>query len=446
MTLTVKKLEGAKFGIDKERLSDGNGLYLRLYPSGAKRFQVQIPSEPGCKRRVWITLGDFPALSLKEARETTVWIRLQVARDWNAAQVRAALTSGTLGADRPNRTPEAATKPDVLFREVAADWFERKRHGLKNGKHIAQNWTTIETYTFPRLGHRPIREITKPEVVDTLRPIWHEKNETARRTLGRLQEIFELAELQSHIASNPARFNPQTAFGRVRRKTQHFGSLPWERMPELWQWLRAVRCDQITRQFVMLLLLSAKRTGEVRFARHSWFSGPPQAVWETPAEHMKMGQSHRVPVSRQIATVVDNMAILSGADGCLFSKPHTKSGVISENAALVLLKRFDASITGHGARASFKGWARSQGRYQRDTIEFALAHGLPPLEAAYMREDLLEERRPMMQDWADFVTGDAGVPSLRMLRADIAPSAEVASQDVRVVVDCERNATGDKSV
>lgn len=128
---------------------------------------------------------------------------------------------------------------------------------------------------------------------------------------------------------------------------------------------------------------------------------------------MKMGQPHRVPVSRQVATIVDNMKVLSGGDGLLFSKPNTKSGSVSENAALVLLKRFDASITGHGARASFKGWARSQSRFQKDAIEFALAHGLPPLEAAYMRLDLLEERRPMMQDWADFVTGDEGVPSLR---------------------------------
>lgn len=226
MSLTVKKLEAARFGVDKERLSDGNGLYARLYPSGAKRFQVQVPSELGGKRRLWITLGDFPALSLKEARETAVWIRLQVARGWSANQVRAALASSTLDSDHPNHESGAPAKPAVLFREVAADWFERKRHGLKNGKHIAQNWTTIETYTFPRLADRPIGEITKPEVVDTLRPIWHEKNETARRTLGRLQEIFELAELQSHTMSNPARFNPQTAFGRVRRKTQHFGSLP----------------------------------------------------------------------------------------------------------------------------------------------------------------------------------------------------------------------------
>ena len=76
-------------------------------------------------------------------------------------------------------------------------------------------------------------------------------------------------------------------------------------MPDLWHWSMEVRCDEITRQFVMLLLLSGKRTGEVRFARHSWFSGPPLEVWETPAEYMKMGQSHRVPVSRQIATIVD---------------------------------------------------------------------------------------------------------------------------------------------
>lgn len=445
MPLTVKKLEGSKFGIDKERLSDGNGLYVRLYPSGAKRFQVQIPSEPGCKRRLWITLGDFPTLSLKEARETAAWIRLQVSRSWTAAQVRAALASGSLGADHRNRMPEAAAKPDVLFRDVAADWFERKRHGLKNGKHIKQNWTTIETYTFPRLGDRPVGEITKPEIVDTLKPIWHKKHETARRTLGRLQEVFELAELQSYITSNPARFDPKIAFGRVRKTTQHFGSLPWEQMPDLWQWLAEVRCDEITRQFVMLLLLSAKRTKEVRFARHSWFTGPPLDVWETPADLMKKDRGHRVPVSRQMATVVDNMAILSGGDGCLFSKPQNKSGVISENAALVLLKRFDASITGHGARASFKGWARMRGCYQRDTIEFALAHRLPPLEEAYMREDLLEERRPMMQDWADFVTGDAGVPSLRMLRTDIAPSAEVASQDVGVFFDWERNAKGNRS-
>ena len=120
MSLTVKKLEAARFGVDKERLSGANGLYARLYPSGAKRFQVQVPSELGGKRRLWITLGDFPALSLKEARETAVWIRLQVARGWSANQVRAALATRTLDSDHPNHEAATPSKPDVLFREVAA--------------------------------------------------------------------------------------------------------------------------------------------------------------------------------------------------------------------------------------------------------------------------------------------------------------------------------------
>lgn len=283
MSLTVKKLEAAKFGLEKERLSDGNGLYARLYPSGAKRFQVQVPTETQSKRRVWVTLGDFPSISLKEARETAVWIKLQVARGWGASRVRSALQTSNFTADPAQHQDDAVTTRDVLFRDVAADWFERKRHGLKNGKHIAQNWTTVEAYAFPKLGDRPIGAITKPEVVDALRPIWHTKNETARRTLARLHDIFELAELEYGISGNPAQFKPQIAYARVRRKTEHFGSLSWERMPDLWQWLKEVRCDEISRQFVMLLLLSAKRTGEVRFARHEWFSGSPSLVWETPA-------------------------------------------------------------------------------------------------------------------------------------------------------------------
>ncbi|WP_411838840.1 hypothetical protein [Paracoccus sp. ME4] len=116
------------------------------------------------------------------------------------------------------------------------------------------------------------------------------------------------------------------------------------------------------------------------------------------------------------------MTILSGGDGCLFSKPRSKGGVISKDAASGLLKCFDASITGHGARSSFKGWARLRGCYQPDTIAFALAHGLPPLKAAFKREDLLKKRRPMMQDWADFVTGKAGVPSLWMMRTSGRPA------------------------
>lgn len=412
MPLTVRQIEAAKFGTQKERLGDGAGLHLRLYPSGKKSFQVQVPKDECTKRRVWISLGDFPELSLKSARDLAGWVRLQAGRGWSAERIRLALRSVDPEASTKDGKVHLA-KSDTKFKEVAAIWFDRKREGLKNGKHISQNWNTIETYAFPRLGERPIGQITRQEVVEVLRPIWREKHETARRTLGRIQEIFELAKLEYEVAINPAEFEPRIAYGRVQRKTKHFGSLPWERMPELWAWLKEVRCDELTRQFVMMIILSAKRTGEVRFARRSDFDLDLALIWKTPADRMKMGRSHVVPLSTQLVTVLENLQLLTGGHDHLFAKPWTKSGVVSENTALKLLKGFDRDITAHGFRASFKGWARAQRRYERDAIEFALAHKLPPLEEAYFREDLLEERRPMMQEWGNFVAGDQAVPALR---------------------------------
>lgn len=427
MPLTVKQIEAAAFGKSKERLGDGSGLFLRLYPSGSKIFQVLLPAEAGSKRRVWVSVGDFPATTLREAREMTFWARTQSARGWSAEMIRSAVRSEENRPDRPGpggpevtspKAPasrqgrgrpkaHAVAAPKRTFADVARLWFEQKRQGLSNGKHIAQHWTTLQTYVLPVLGRRPVDEITTPEIVECLRPIWRDKHETARRTLARTREVFELARLQHGLAGNPAQFDPGIAYGRVQRKTRHFGSLPWPRMPEFWQWLCEVSCDEVTRQMAMLIVLTAKRTGEARFARFDEIDAET-ATWVTPEEKMKMRQEHRVPLSRQAMAVHETLRGLNGGRDYLFAKAGTKSGVLSENTVLKLVQRFDPEITGHGFRATFKGWARSQKRYQKDAIEFALAHGLPPLEAAYFREDLLEERRPMMQDWAEFVTGGAG--------------------------------------
>lgn len=229
------------------------------------------------------------------------------------------------------------------------------------------------------------------------------------RTLGCIREIFELVKLEYDLLHSPADFDPAIAYGRARRVRSHFGALRWERMPEFWDWLQAARCEEQTRQFVAMIALSAKRTGEVRFARPEYFA---DGVWTTPAEFMKMGRAHRVPLSSQAKVTLENALLLSTVPDRVFGKT-TRSGVISENAALNLVKRFDPEMTGHGFRASFKGWARSQRIYQPDAIEFALAHRLPPLVEAYFREDLLEERRVLMQDWADFVTGGEVPVTLR---------------------------------
>ena len=402
MKLTVKQIEAARFGQQKERMSDGKGLYLRLYPSGKKAFQIQVPRERDAAIRAWISLGDYPGLGLKEARELGNLVRLQARRGWPAEQIRASLDVSELAMPEESAVP--LSKALTPFREVAKVWFDRKAPGLKNGKHIDQNWNTLKAYVFPKLGDRPVGEITGLEVAETLRPIWHVKNETARRTLGRVQEVFELAVLEYEVRANPAFFKTDVAFGKTRRVKGHFGSLSWERMPDFWAWTQDVNCEEQTRQLVMLLALSAKRTCEVRFARAA-FLPAFSSIWTTPADLMKKDRPHRVPMSRQASVVWTNARLLSDDPEWLFGKSANRSNVISENAALNLVKGFDAGMTGHGLRASFKGWARAQRRYERDAIEFALAHRLPPIEEAYLREDLLEERRELMQDWADFLCG-----------------------------------------
>jgi integrase len=418
MALTVKQIETARHGVQKERMSDGAGLYVRLYPSGRKTFQAQICKSPNGTRRIWITLGNFPELGLKEARDLTGLVRLRSSQGACVEDIRRMLAKepasygGTAGIK--SGRARLSEKDMTPFRDVAKVWFERKQLGLKNGKHIAQNWNTLSDYAFPTLGDRPVGQIAILDVVETLRPIWHSKNETARRTLGRVREVFELAKLEYGISVNPAIFSPDIAYGKYRRQTRHFGALDFERMAAFWDWLQEARCDEPTRQLCMLLVLSAKRTGETRFAEWAFFSESGD-LWTTPGRLMKMRRAHRVPLSRQAQGILRNMKLLTGNKTHVFAKPGNKSGVICENAVLNLVKRFDPTITGHGFRATFKTWARVNTHYPHDVIEFSLAHEPDRLEAAYQRADLLGERRELMQQWADYITGGKDPVDLRRL-------------------------------
>lgn len=426
MPLTVKQIESARYGVEKERLGDGAGLYLRLYPNGAKRFQVQVAKQPGSKARGWVNLGSYPDLSLKAARGVADRVRAMAEEGKAIPEIRQAhaldehVTSGLSENDagraprkrrQKNRLVPAQDDP-LLLRNAAAAWFENKRGTLSNGKHIDQNWNTVATDVLPQLGDRLVTDIRRNDVITTLRPIWHTKNTTASRTLARLREIFELARLTHDLdIVNPAEFCKKTAFGYTSRRTKHHAALPVERVPELWQWLEDVTCDESTRQATQLLLLSAKRTNEVRFA--AWpLIDMREGVWTTDAGLMKSRLMHRVPLSSQAKIVLDNAAFLMPDAKLVFAKPKTKSGSFSENTILQLVKRFEPHLTGHGFRANFKTWAKIQKRYDRDAIEFALANVQEALEEAYMRDDLLGERAELMQDWADFVTGGKAPASL----------------------------------
>jgi len=399
--LTVKQIEAASYGVSPVRLSDGNGLYIRLNKGGGKTFQLRLTE--GTRTR-WVTLGRYPELSLRDARVQAVLTKT----GHDTPDKPSSISAATCVQELPEPTREVPT-----FREFAKVWFDRKKQGLSNGKHIKQNWSTLNTYVFPHFGKLPLDEIRQRHIIASFDPIWRVKHETAKRTLGRVKEVFELAKVLEHVENNPADFKPQIAFGRVRKDTKHHPALEWERIPELWQWLVSDAPDEEedVRQMMMVMLLSGKRTKEVRFM--TWDDPELEArIWVSQREHMKMRRVHGVPISTQLGQVFENMRLLNGERTHIFARPRNKLGVVCENSARLGFQTFDAGITGHGMRTSFRTWARKQGCYAQDVMETSLSHEKDQLVQAYMRDDLLEERRPLMQDWADYVTGGAMPPSL----------------------------------
>ena len=212
MGLTAKQIEAARPGVGPERLSDGNGLYLRVYKSGRKAFQVRL-DENGKTR--WFTLGTFPEMPLKKARRAAALARAgegpgqdqaDGAPDGNAATA--------VASQRATRAPGMPT-----LQEFARVWFERKKLGLSSGKHVHQNWQTLKDFVFPDLGDRCLDEVRQRDIVCTLDPVWRDKHETARRTLGRISEIYELAKVHELVEVNPASFSLKAAFGRIGGST-----------------------------------------------------------------------------------------------------------------------------------------------------------------------------------------------------------------------------------
>ena len=398
--LTVKQIDAAKYENSPDRLADGNGLYIRICKGGAKTFQLRM-TDNGKKR--WITLGQYPQLSLREARMNSALKRAEIL-DPTKPQSEALNIVGL-----PDLHESGAAVP--IFRDLAKTWYDRKILGLSNGKHIKQNWSTLVTYVFPHIGNMAVNEIKQRHLIAVFDPIWRTKHATAKRTLGRVQEVFELAKLHEYMEFNPADFKREVAFGRVIKTTRHQPSLDWSRAPNLWKWLLTHDVAEDLRQMMMIMVLTGKRTSEVRKMQWSELNWG-QRIWTCPQEHMKMRNEHRVPISKQVEISFENLQLLGVSPKIVFARPRNKAGIIDENAARIQFQKFDPDITGHGMRSTFRTWLRKQKCYPLDLMETALSHEKSKIVQAYLRDDLLDERRPMMQDWADYVTGGSMPPRL----------------------------------
>lgn len=362
------------------------GLHVRITDSGTRLWIHRILVDG--KRRD-IGLGRLDDVSLSEARD--------MARE-KSKQVRQ-------GLDPLQASHQLApvTKAIRTFKDTATEYVDSKRDGWRNEKHKAQWTSTLETYAYPEIGNMNVGDIGVEDVLKVLRPIWATKTETATRLRGRIESVLGYASVRDgRNGINPARWRGVLdkilpAPDKVRTR-EHHPAMPIDHTPEFMRELFGVAGTSALA--LRFLILTAARSGEVRGA--TWGEMDLKAgVWSVPAERMKAGVAHRVPLSTQALALIKSMPKIDGTD-LVFPSP--RGGQLADMAMTALMRRKSLPYVPHGFRSTFRDWAGDHTEYPREVVESALAHTVGNrVEAAYRRKDALERRRPLMQDWANFL-------------------------------------------
>jgi integrase len=299
----------------------------------------------------------------------------------------------------------------LKFREAAATYMATHRVAWKNDKHAAQWTATLQTYAYPLFGDVSVQAIDTALIMKVIEPIWAEKPETANRVRGRIESILDWATVRGYRqGENPARWRGHLdkllpSRSKVR-KTRHHSALPYADLPEFLTKLR----DQggIAARALEFTILTAARTGEAIGARRSEFN-IREKLWTIPAERMKAGKEHRVPLSDRALELVATQA---EADNDFVFPGGRRGQPLSNMAMLKLLQRTGRDdLTVHGFRSTFRDWASERTNFPGEVVEMALAHAIDSkTEAAYRRGDLFEKRRALVGAWAEFCRQQA-IPS-----------------------------------
>ena len=364
------------------RYADGNGLYLVVDPSGAKRWVLRTVVKG--KRRD-IGLGGVSLVSLNEAREKAGNYR-KIARD---------------GGD-PVAEKRKTEVPVPTFSAAAEQVFEEHKGSWRNEKHAAQWITTLRVYAFPILGDRPVDQIEAPDILRVLGPIWLTKPETARRVRQRIGTVLDWAKVAGYrIGENPVH-GVSKGLPKQGGKDDHHAALPYSDVPGFVETLSQTGVSEGARLAFEFLILTASRTNEVLGMMWQEVDDVGR-TWTVPAERMKAKRIHRVPLSPRCVEILDRAKQI-GAQSAFVFPGRSGDKPLSNMVLLMILRRINLEVTVHGFRSSFRDWAAEQTNFPREVCEMALAHAVENrVEAAYRRSDLFEKRRELMADWASFV-------------------------------------------
>ncbi|HAI6250548.1 TPA: integrase domain-containing protein [Escherichia coli] len=389
--LTDTEIKKAKPAEKEFTLWDGDGLFLRIKPSGKKIWHLGY-TVPLTKKRAKMSLGFYPYLTLAQARAL---------RDEYLSLLAQGIDPQSHNEQKAQALKDAT---EHTFQTVAKKWLDEKikTSGISQD-HAKDIWRSLERNIFPTLGDIPIKEIRPKMLKQHLDPIEQRGVlETLRRIISRLNEIFRYAATEELIEFNPAD-NLTQRFSKPKK--QNMPALPPSELPRFIAALANASIHLETRQLIEWQLLTWVRPGEAVRARWTDID-EENRFWNIPAEFMKMKRPHKVPLSKESMRILESMKPISGHREWVFPSikaPLSHMHEQTANAAIIRMG-FGGELVAHGMRSIARTAAEEAGKFRIEVLEAALAHSKKDeIIAAYNRAEYLAERIELMQWWGDYV-------------------------------------------
>ena len=386
--LTNTEVKQAKPKDKDYTLLDGEGLQLRVKTSGTKSWLFNY-YHPITKKRKNLSLGQYPALTLAEARKLRSSSKELLSKNIDPKEHRDDLLS------------DEKLKMGFTLKSIALDWFEIKKTKIAETTSKSL-WRNFENHLFPKIGHRPIDKLLAPEVIKVLKPLAGKGSlETLHKVIGHLNEVMKHAVNTGRIHHNPlagirSAFNTPTV--------THMATIKPEELPELMKAISYSNLTLVTRCLLEFQLHTMVRSSEA--AKATWDEIDfENMLWVIPAERMKMKVEHTVPITQQVLDLLETVKPLTGERKYIFPAdrhPNKPSGAERANKALQRIG-FKGRLVAHGMRSLASTTLNEKG-FDADVIEAALAHQQEnEVRRAYNRSQYLERRQKLMYWWSEHI-------------------------------------------
>ncbi|NNN60028.1 integrase domain-containing protein [Vibrio metschnikovii] len=403
--LTATEVKNAKPKEKEYSLVDGQGLKLRVLPSGSKQWQLNY-YRPTNGKRANLNLGRYPDVSLVQARKSALEARELIAQRIDPQE------------HKEQKLQEHKAIHEHTFLNVSKEWFEIKKHDI-TPDYAVDIWRSLDLHIFPSLADTPVKQITAPQVIDLLKPIEAKGSlETVKRLVQRLNEVMNYSANCGLIQANPLT-GIRAAFKKPKK--ENMAALAPDELPELMGAIANASIMRTTRCLIEWQLHTMTRPAEASGARWDEIDWE-EKVWTIPAERMKKRREHRIPLTEHMLTILEVIKPISGHRDFIFPSDRDPKKPCNSQTANMALKRmgFAGRLVSHGLRSLASTTLNEQG-FDRDLIEAALAHvDDNQVRSAYNRTDYLERRRPMMNWWSEHIEkasqGSLSVTGAKQLR------------------------------